>query len=1079
VVSSVGGQTAANVASGASAANNAASANTANAIVKRDGSGDFTAGTITATSFSGNGASLTSLNAGNLSSGTVSDARLSANVAQLNSNQTFTASNIFSGVVALTNNTNTIVGTVSGNGAGLTNLAAANLTGTLPSAQLSGTYSGALTFNNAGNSFSGSGANLTSLNASQLGSGTVPAAALGNAWQTGGNSGTTPGTHYVGTADNQALEVKVNSTRALRLEPNTSGAPNFIAGSPRNFVGASVVGAVIGGGGATNASGVAYTNSVLDSFGTVGGGRGNFIRDGAASSTISGGSGNSILTNASAAFIGGGSGNIIRNGAAGSAIGGGTGNLILTNAAASFIGGGNANQIATAASSSVIGGGEMNVIQASADHAFIGGGSVNQIDSSAIYSTIAGGNGGHIEASAQFSSIGGGGANDIQAGAFAAAISGGFLNVVGGNTAYSTIGGGELNSIVLSATDATIGGGNGNTVSGSYGVVPGGDQNTAAGVASFAAGRRAKANHQGSFVWGDSTQADFTSSAINQFLIRAGGGVGIGKNNPATALDVNGTVTATAFVGDGSALTGVPRLTADQTFSGTNAFTNVGNIFVGTFAGDGTALTNLNASSLASGTLADARLAGTYSSALTLNNAANGFTGNGANLTGLWRLGGNTSTTNGTHFLGTLDNQALDVRVNNLRALRLEPNLSGAPNVVGGAPVNFVSIGMVGATISGGGATNADGIAYTNSVESDFGAIGGGGGNAIRGNSANAVIAGGSMNTILAGANSSSIGGGSQNTIEVNAYKSVIGGGDQNDIQSGAINSVIGGGYQNLIQVNANHATLCGGVQNALQNGATASTIGGGYYNVIQNNAYDCVVAGGSGNTIQTTAYFSAIAGGSLNVSTGPYSFVAGGDRNTAGTNSFAAGRRARANHTGSFVWGDDTEADIASTSTNEFTVRATGGARFLTDTLGSGVSLAPSGVSWQAISDRNAKKNFQPLDTGDVLERLAQVPVQRWSYKWEADGAVQHIGPVAQDFKAAFYPGRDDKAISTLEFDGVELAAIQGLNHKVEAQKAELEAKQQQIESLKKHNDDLARRLSSLEEAVKALARVQNGGGQ
>jgi hypothetical protein len=61
-VASVGGQTAANVAGGASAANAATSANTANTIVKRDSSGSFAAGAITASSFSGDGAGLTNIN---------------------------------------------------------------------------------------------------------------------------------------------------------------------------------------------------------------------------------------------------------------------------------------------------------------------------------------------------------------------------------------------------------------------------------------------------------------------------------------------------------------------------------------------------------------------------------------------------------------------------------------------------------------------------------------------------------------------------------------------------------------------------------------------------------------------------------------------------------------------------------------------------------------------------------------------------------------------------------------------------------------------------------------------------------
>ncbi|MGA3163101.1 MAG: tail fiber domain-containing protein [Verrucomicrobiota bacterium] len=101
-------------------------------------------------------------------------------------------------------------------------------------------------------------------------------------------------------------------------------------------------------------------------------------------------------------------------------------------------------------------------------------------------------------------------------------------------------------------------------------------------------------------------------------------------------------------------------------------------------------------------------------------------------------------------------------------------------------------------------------------------------------------------------------------------------------------------------------------------------------------------------------------------------------------------------------------------------------------------------------ISDRNAKKNFQSVDTVAVLEKLAAIPVERWNYKWEKDGDVPHLGPMAQDFKGAFYPGRDDKSISTLEFHGVELAAIQGLNQKLEEKDAEIQALKQSVAELK-----------------------------
>jgi hypothetical protein len=132
--------------------------------------------------------------------------------------------------------------------------------------------------------------------------------------------------------------------------------------------------------------------------------------------------------------------------------------------------------------------------------------------------------------------------------------------------------------------------------------------------------------------------------------------------------------------------------------------------------------------------------------------------------------------------------------------------------------------------------------------------------------------------------------------------------------------------------------------------------------------------------------------------------------------------------------------------------VRCSGGAIFYTFPTGTaGVSLAAGGTSWGAICDRNAKKNFAPVDSETVLEKLAAVPVERWNYKWEPDGDVPNIGPMAQEFKRAFYPGRDDKSITTLEFDGVEIAAIQGLNLKLREKDAEIQALKGRLDKLEK----------------------------
>jgi hypothetical protein len=91
-------------------------------------------------------------------------------------------------------------------------------------------------------------------------------------------------------------------------------------------------------------------------------------------------------------------------------------------------------------------------------------------------------------------------------------------------------------------------------------------------------------------------------------------------------------------------------------------------------------------------------------------------------------------------------------------------------------------------------------------------------------------------------------------------------------------------------------------------------------------------------------------------------------------------------------------------------------------------------------------------------LDKLAAIPVQEWNYKWERDDATPNLGPMAQDFKAAFYPGRDDKSITTLEFDGVELAAIQGLNQKLHEKDVQIQQLQQSVAELKELVSQMAR---------------------
>jgi len=313
--------------------------------------------------------------------------------------------------------------------------------------------------------------------------------------------------------------------------------------------------------------------------------------------------------------------------------------------------------------------------------------------------------------------------------------------------------------------------------------------------------------------------------------------------------------------------------------------------------------------------------------------------------------------------------------------------------------------------------------------------------------------------------NYSAVAGGQNNVIAFSSSDhTFIGGGWNNTIGANDYEGTIAGGYYNMLLNNAGYSYIGGGEFNT--NGSGQGTIGGGENN--NNSSSVGTIAGGQGNQA-TGQYQSTVGGGYQNIASGSYGTVPGGFQNVAGgTSSFAAGSLGQATNTGAFVWSDNSGTIFASTNNNSFNARAAGGYRLYTSSsgvTGAGVYLAANGNSWTSVSDRNAKKNFKAVDYQAVLNKLASVPIQQWNYKWESDQDVPNIGPMAQDFKHAFYPGRDDKGISTLEFDGVELAAIQGLNQKLEEQSAENAA-------LKRQNDSLAEQLNELKAEVKLLAQ-------
>lgn len=481
-------------------------------------------------------------------------------------------------------------------------------------------------------------------------------------------------------------------------------------------------------------------------------------------------------------------------------------------------------------------------------------------------------------------------------------------------------------------------------------------------------------------------------------------------------------------------------------------------------------------------------------------------------------------------------------------------DVTGKHAFVGGGLYNLVTANFT--TIAGGGPSDTANPGTTNNVVyDDYGAISGGGGNqagtddgtvnavyaAIGGGLSNAAttrgatVAGGEENTAK-GADQSTVGGGYQNTAD--AFRATVAGGLANaatdreaTVAGGKENSAtlgwstVGGGYRN--EARASFATIAGGGPSDTANPSTTNnavydnygtiggggnnqagtndgtdndvyaTVGGGYGNLASGQ--DSTVAGGSDN--DATGNRAFVGGGNLNVASSAYSVVPGGELNTAGgTHSFAAGRRAKANDAGSFVWADSQNADFASdatvngsgvTGTDTFHVRAQSGTRFVNS---AGTTYIPSNsTGWTTTSTKTAKTNFEPVDTRDVLDGVQSLDITTWEYRTEdGEGAgAEHMGPMAEQFHEHFELGDSDRHINSINVDGVALAAIQGVADRVDKLRAtlsevdessdDLDAKQaareDRIEELETELEAKDERIDRLEERLEDVERALGGG--
>ncbi|MBK8321687.1 MAG: tail fiber domain-containing protein [Betaproteobacteria bacterium] len=239
--------------------------------------------------------------------------------------------------------------------------------------------------------------------------------------------------------------------------------------------------------------------------------------------------------------------------------------------------------------------------------------------------------------------------------------------------------------------------------------------------------------------------------------------------------------------------------------------------------------------------------------------------------------------------------------------------------------------------------------------------------------------------------------------------------------------------------VTGHGGTVSGGASN--QAGNDTATLSDSNY---------ATVSGGFLNT--ASGENSSVGGGSYNTASGLNATVPGGNGNTAlGPYSFAAGRNARASNAGCFTWADSTDISLSCTTDNAFVARASGGVfLFTSGNLSTGAQLPAGGGSWANLSDVNAKADFASVDARTVLAKVAALPIRSWRYKTQ-DASVRHIGPTAQDFHAAFAVGESNRMITSVDADGVALAAIQGLHQLLADRDRRIDALEGELAAIKR----------------------------
>lgn len=264
------------------------------------------------------------------------------------------------------------------------------------------------------------------------------------------------------------------------------------------------------------------------------------------------------------------------------------------------------------------------------------------------------------------------------------------------------------------------------------------------------------------------------------------------------------------------------------------------------------------------------------------------------------------------------------------------------------------------------------------------------------------------------------------------SFNSACGGWALNNNQSGSYNTA--SGFQALIINGTGSYDTATGSSALFRNTTGSYNTAGGYQSLYSNTT-------GNNNT--------ALGNGALYA-------------NSVGSNNIALGHLSGSNVTGSFTICIGNKGAAGEGGTIRIGEPSIHGATFLSGTVFAN--------GFAVTSDRNAKENFQEIDSLAILEKVAALPVSEWQYRTNADKG-RHIGPMAQDFAAAFrLNGGDDRHLSVVDEGGVALAAIQGLNRKLESA---MQSRETQIQRLTRKMEEKDSRLEALERQLNEMKQI------